>query len=78
VRRAGSQFAHAVALRRARLDGASAQLATLNPLATLERGYAIVRRAGDGQVITAPEQLGPDEQLEIAVRGGSFGARRDP
>jgi exodeoxyribonuclease VII large subunit len=74
LRRAGAQFTHNVALRHARLEGARAQLAALSPLATLDRGYAIVRRAADGQVITAPAQAEPHEPLEITVKGGSFGA----
>jgi exodeoxyribonuclease VII large subunit len=76
LRRAGAQFAHNVALRHARLEGARAQLAALTPLATLDRGYAIVRRAADGQVVTAPGQAEPHERLEITVKGGSFGATR--
>ncbi|MFL5803901.1 MAG: exodeoxyribonuclease VII large subunit [Roseiflexaceae bacterium] len=77
LRRAGAQLAHQGALRRARLDGARAQLAALSPLATLERGYAIVRRATDGQVVTDPGQLDPGAAIEVTVRGGSFGATRE-
>ena len=77
LRRAGAQLEHQAALRRARLDGTRAQLAALSPLATLERGYAIVRRTSDGQVVTAPEQTTIGDQLEITVKDGSFGVRRD-
>jgi exodeoxyribonuclease VII large subunit len=77
LRRAEAQVAHQTALRRARLDGARAQLAALSPLATLERGYAIVRRASDGQVVTAPAQATIGEELEVTVKDGSFGVRRD-
>jgi exodeoxyribonuclease VII large subunit len=76
VRRASSQLAHRLALHRARLEGTRLQLATLNPQATLERGYAVVRRAADGQVVTEPGQVAIDAALEITVRGGTFGARR--
>jgi exonuclease VII large subunit len=37
LRRAGAQLRHGIDLRRARLVGAGAQLAALNPLATLGR-----------------------------------------
>jgi exodeoxyribonuclease VII large subunit len=77
LRRAGAQLAHQTALRQARLDGARAQLAALSPLATLERGYAIVRRASDGQVVTAPEQVASGERLEVTVKDGSFGVKRE-
>jgi exodeoxyribonuclease VII large subunit len=77
LRRAGAQLAHQAALRRARLDGARAQLDALSPLATLERGYAIVRRASDGQVVTAPRQAALGEQLEVTVKDGSFGVKRE-
>jgi len=76
LRRASAQLAHRVALQRARLEGGRAQLAALSPLATLERGYAIVRRAADEQVVTTPEQVPVGDELEVTVQGGSFGARR--
>ncbi|HEY3230320.1 MAG TPA: exodeoxyribonuclease VII large subunit, partial [Roseiflexaceae bacterium] len=76
LRRAGAQLAHRVALQRARLEGGRAQLAALSPLATLERGYAIVRRAADEQVVTTPKQVPVGDELEVTVQGGSFGARR--
>ncbi len=75
LRRATSQVGHRVDLRRARLDGMQAKLAALNPLATLERGYAVVRRAADGQVITAPEQVSSGDIIEVTVQGGAFDAR---
>jgi exodeoxyribonuclease VII large subunit len=76
MRRAGAQLVHRVALQRARLEGGRAQLAALSPLATLERGYAIVRRAADEQVVTTPKQVPVGDELEVTVQGGSFGARR--
>ena len=39
---------------RASLGTASAALAVLGPQATLDRGYAIVRRAGDGRIVRDP------------------------
>jgi exodeoxyribonuclease VII large subunit len=77
LRRASAQLVHQVELRRARLEGVRAQLAALSPLATLDRGYAIVRRARDGQVLTDPGQVDPGEAIEVALRSGSFGATRD-
>ena len=59
--------------RRARLDTAHARLIALSPSATLERGYAIVRR-GDA-VVRAPSDVAPGDALEVRVAEGSFGAR---
>lgn len=73
ARRAATRLAHSVALHRAQLSGASAQLAALNPLATLGRGYAVVRRA-DGAIVTDPAQLAPGEALTITVKGGEIAA----
>jgi exodeoxyribonuclease VII large subunit len=75
ARRAGAQLAHSVELRRARLAGAAAQLAALNPHATLGRGYAVVRRAAGGQIVTDPAQVAAGEQLVVTVRGGEIGVR---
>lgn len=72
ARRASGQLAHRIALRRAQLAGISAQLAALNPLATLGRGYAVVRRATDGQIVTDPGQAPPGADLIVTVRGGEF------
>ncbi|HEV2638509.1 MAG TPA: exodeoxyribonuclease VII large subunit [Actinocrinis sp.] len=50
-----------------------ARVRALSPLATLERGYAVVQRM-DGSVVRTPSQLGPGERLGIRVAGGSFAA----
>ena len=74
LRRASTQLSHNISLRRARLDGTIAQLATLSPNATLERGYAVVRHSANGAVVTTPEQVAAGDVLQITVRGGTFGA----
>jgi exodeoxyribonuclease VII large subunit len=76
ARRASGQLAHRIALRRAQLTGSSAQLAALNPLATLGRGYAVLRRAADGQIVTDPAQAAPGTDLIATVKGGEIGVRR--
>lgn len=80
VRRAGTRLAHGIALRQAQLAGTGAQLAALSPLATLGRGYAVVRRADDGQIVTDPGQVADGAALTVTVRGGEFAtrARRKP
>jgi exodeoxyribonuclease VII large subunit len=62
----------AIERRRARLDTLHARLATLSPLATLDRGYAIVHR-GD-ELVRSAEQVAPGEEIDVRVADGSFGA----
>jgi exodeoxyribonuclease VII large subunit len=74
VSRASRALTQALALRRSGLDGLQARLAVLSPLATLERGYAIVRQAEHGGVISSVGQVSPGEALTVRVQDGEFGA----
>lgn len=67
-----------VAAGRSGVEAAAAGLAALAPQATLDRGYAIVRRAQDGAVVRAPGDVPPDATVEVTVARGSFAARRLP
>lgn len=73
-RRMGRALARITELRRAELRGLSTQLATLSPTATLARGYAVVRRAADGLVLTDPAQAPPGTGLRITLRDGDLSA----
>lgn len=59
---------------RARHALAVARLEAISPLATLERGYAIVRQR-DRRVVRRAAQVRPGERLEVHVADGHFGAR---
>jgi exodeoxyribonuclease VII large subunit len=61
--------------RRARLDNAHARLTALSPLATLERGYAIVRRGDD--VVRGATQVEAGDAITVRVADGTFGATVD-
>jgi exodeoxyribonuclease VII large subunit len=63
---------HLLQLHRARLMGASARLEALNPLAVLQRGYAVVRR--DGQVVRSIAQVSSGDRLSVRVSDGEFDA----
>lgn len=63
-----------VAAHRGTVDRHLASLEALNPLRTLERGYAIVRRSDDGRVVRAPDDVPAGAALDVQVAGGSFGA----
>jgi exodeoxyribonuclease VII large subunit len=60
--------------QRARLAISQASLAAVNPLATLARGFAIVRDA-NGRLIRFVNQAQPGEVITIQVSDGVFGAR---
>ncbi len=58
--------------RRARLDTVHARLGALSPLATLDRGYAIVHRGED--LVRSPSQVEPGDEIGVRVAEGTFGA----
>jgi exodeoxyribonuclease VII large subunit len=59
--------------RRAGLDRSGARLQALSPLATLGRGYAIVRAGGDALRSAAEVAVG--DLLDVQLASGSLGAR---
>ena len=50
-----------------------ASMRALSPLATLERGYAIVHTE-DGGVVSDPESVSAGQSIDIRVRGGHIPA----
>ena len=69
--------ARRIASARASLDTSAAALAVLGPSATLERGYAIVRRAPDGSIVRDPSEAPPGTGLRIRVARGDIPATVD-
>jgi exodeoxyribonuclease VII large subunit len=59
--------------RRAALDQAAGRLRALSPHATLERGYAIVRAAGE--IVRAGSQVNTGTRVDVELGTGGFGAR---
>jgi exodeoxyribonuclease VII large subunit len=72
--RASQTLSHTLALRRSGLTGHGARLAALSPLATLARGYAVVRRADSGMVVRSVGQVEAGDGLHVRVQDGEFGA----
>jgi exodeoxyribonuclease VII large subunit len=62
-------------LHRERLGGLAHALDALSPLGTLARGYAIVRRASDGQVLRDSAGVAPGDGIEALLGRGSIRAR---
>jgi exodeoxyribonuclease VII large subunit len=58
--------------RRAALDGCAARLRTLSPLATLERGYAIVRH--EGSVVRSAAALAGGDEIDVRLAEGGVSA----
>ncbi|HSI97476.1 MAG TPA: exodeoxyribonuclease VII large subunit, partial [Gaiellaceae bacterium] len=59
--------------RRAALDHTGARLQALSPLATLGRGYAIVR--AHGEALREAAAVSPGDSLEVQLASGELGAR---
>jgi exodeoxyribonuclease VII large subunit len=72
LHRTETALAHQMKLHRAQLNGLSQQLASLNPLAIIERGYAVITQA-DGQVVRRTGQVAPGDPLTVRVSDGTFG-----
>jgi exodeoxyribonuclease VII large subunit len=67
-----------LAIARTGLETAAAALAVLDPQATLDRGYAIVRRSADGAIVRAPAESPPSTRLAIRVAHGELRATVEP
>jgi exodeoxyribonuclease VII large subunit len=61
--------------RRARVEQSAARLRALSPRATLERGYAIVRR--DDAVVRSVTSVDSGDALEVELSDGRIGARAE-
>ena len=60
---------------RDRLAHAERALRTVSPLATLDRGYAIVTRVADGMVLRSSAEVEPGAEIEARLSQGRVRAR---
>lgn len=58
---------------RTSLRGLDAKLQALSPSGVLERGYAVVSKAGD--VVSSEKHIEAGDQIQVRVKDGRFGAR---
>jgi exodeoxyribonuclease VII large subunit len=72
--RAGRYVRHRLDRADAELDHTVARLRALSPAATLDRGYAIVQRAGGGSVIRSPADVVTGERLRVRLARGELTA----
>ncbi len=66
---------HRIQLARERLGGMVVHLNALNPMAVLERGYAIVRR--NGQIVRSVTNVSSGDSLKVRVSDGEFDVTAD-
>jgi exodeoxyribonuclease VII large subunit len=66
-----------VTIARSSLGAAAAALSVLAPQATLDRGYAIVRRVDDGNIVRDPAEAPAGTRLALRVARGELPATAD-
>jgi exodeoxyribonuclease VII large subunit len=59
-------------MEQSQVKGIQKRLEALNPLAVLSRGYAVVTKSADGQLISSVKQAGPGDELQVRVSDGEF------
>jgi exodeoxyribonuclease VII large subunit len=69
--RAGIALAHRLQLQKARLSGLEQRLASLNPTAILERGFAVLTDR-EGRTVRSARQVQPGDRLSAQVSDGRF------
>jgi exodeoxyribonuclease VII large subunit len=74
-RRSRSALENGLLLRRTRMEGLRVYLESLNPLAVLARGYAIVTHATSGALVRSVRQVLTGDNLEVQVQDGIFPAK---
>jgi len=71
VARAARSTTSTIALARARVEGTEAQLAAVNPITTLRRGFGGDTRDGDGRVLISADDLQVGEQFTVRLAAGA-------
>ena len=74
LRHAAAAIQRALEQRRERTSARAAQLGTLNPRATLARGYAVVQLRDGKQAVTSVSQVRGRDRLDVHVKDGHFPA----
>ena len=74
ARRAYSALFHQFQLQSAHIKGMQRRLEALNPSAVLARGYAVVTRKEDGQIVSRLSEA--SEEMKVRVSDGEFEVRK--
>ncbi len=75
TRAASVYLGNSLAISSERLRGRELELASLSPLATLSRGYALVQQSTTGEVVSHIEQVQRGDAIDIKVSDGQFKGR---
>ncbi len=74
AQRCQSAVEHFFQVRKLHLEGVQHRLTALNPLAVLQRGYAVVRLP-EGGVVRSARSLQPGQAVDVRLAEGGFTAR---
>ncbi|OGO74210.1 MAG: exodeoxyribonuclease VII large subunit, partial [Chloroflexi bacterium RIFOXYC12_FULL_59_14] len=66
---------HRLALEAGTVEGLGKRLVALSPFEVLARGYAVVTRPADGSLIRKVGQVKADDEIQVRVSDGQFGAK---
>jgi exodeoxyribonuclease VII large subunit len=75
TRVASMHLGNLLTISQEKLRGRELKLGSLSPLATLERGYALVQHAATGEVISRIDQVHRGDAIEVKVSDGQFKSR---
>lgn len=70
-----SGFTQQLGAKKHQVELCRERLTVLDPLATLKRGYAIVRRTSDGLLIRSAKEVEQDDVVSVLTGDGSFDAK---
>jgi exodeoxyribonuclease VII large subunit len=70
-----TQVKNGISMNIEKLRGQESKLSSLSPLATLERGYALVQHQTSGEVIATIAQVERGDMIEVKVSDGQFNSR---
>ena len=70
-----TQVKNVVSVNSEKLRGQELKLDSLSPLATLERGYALVQNQANGEVISNISQVERGDMIKVQVSDGQFNSR---
>lgn len=64
-----------MAVKGERIKALESRLASLSPTGVLARGYAVVQRRDNSELVTSVNQVDSGDDIEISVKDGSFPSR---
>ncbi len=75
TRAASVYLGNSLTISREKLRGRELELASLSPLATLSRGYALVQQSATGEIVSHIDQVQRGDAIDIKVSDGQFKGR---